>query len=139
MTRISPLFPLKLYKSSSGFSAISPKAMENTENLNRDPKGYYAMLGVSPDATEAELFEAFRRKMEIYGMMGDHYTCDMIKRIFWQTLHGTETRSAYDRGYKLPSNETFTPARKPYMYINVGGLPGCETPPPKSWWGKLFD
>ena len=114
--------------------------MENTENCNRDPKGYYAMLQVSPDATQKELDEAFRRAMHTYRMMRDDYACGKILRFYYDILRSTVTRCAYDRGYKLPSNETFIPAPPgPRMYINPGNLPGCETPPPKSWWGKLLD
>jgi hypothetical protein len=108
--------------------------MENTENLNRDPKGYYAMLGVSPDVTPDELRKAYDSTIDRYHKNGnDRATIETLEHIYWFILRHDDERRAYDCGYK--------PALKPTILIwrpNLGGLPP-ENPPPKSWWEKLTD
>ena len=103
--------------------------MENREHRNRDPNGYYAILGVTPDATAEELQKAYYNTIDrIYKNGDDRSAIEMVKRIYWGTLALDHARSEYDCGYKsgyLGSG----------IYLNPRNVPRCGTPRPPSYFG----
>lgn len=74
--------------------------------MNRDPRGYYAALHVTPDATPAEIQRAFRALMRLrhpdVGTAADTGTgaADDVRRILesFAVLRNPKTRAEYDPG-----------------------------------------
>ncbi len=86
--------------------------MDNQQQGNRDPKGYYAILGVSPDATAEELSNAYYRTIDMFYKNGDNRAAiEMVKHFYWTILQPDAARSEYDCGYKKPSEQI-------YMHVN---------------------
>ncbi|HSN35724.1 MAG TPA: J domain-containing protein [Arthrobacter sp.] len=74
--------------------------------MNRDPRGYYAALHVTPDATPAEIQRAFRALMRLrhpdVGATAETGTvaADDVRRILesFAVLRNPNTRAEYDPG-----------------------------------------
>ncbi len=76
--------------------------MGRRDKRNRDPRGYYATLGVSPDADTAAIKAAYRR--EAKRLHPDHNPAPEARGAFLrvseahEVLTDPERRAAYDRG-----------------------------------------
>jgi DnaJ-class molecular chaperone len=79
--------------------------------MNRDPRGYYAALGVAPDATAAQIQRAFRALMrlnhpdvEISPGQGNVNDGEEARRVLeaYAVLRNPRSRAAYDPGAAGP-------------------------------------
>ncbi len=91
---------MPLYKSRNGigFPSCSRALVRVPRNTN-DPGGYYAEIGVAPDATHNEIRRAVRRLYRIYHTDGSFPDADKFRRIksIAEVLLNPTSRAKYDR------------------------------------------
>ena len=118
--------------------------MSQQHSSRRDPGGYYAMLGVQPDASFDEIYKAYQSVLDTAHKNGVFFAAQMAKHAF-ATLGNEEARSSYDVDYKSPllkKSLQIQPSKSHYEYRSIGGSVGDHgpliPPPKKSWWENLL-
>ncbi len=109
----------------------------------RDPAGFYAMLGVSPDATDNEIISAF----ELILRVGRENNVGFIEKAAVQafsTLSDPKKRRAYDPGFGKRRSRRglkFGPLLADFDtgFRGMVGDPSAMLEEPKTWWERLLD
>ncbi|AOT02445.1 J domain-containing protein [Arthrobacter sp. U41] len=108
--------------------------------MNRDPRGYYAALHVTPDATPAEIQRAFRALMRLRhpdvgtsaGADTEPGAGDDVRRILesFAVLRNPQTRAEYDPGRSAagPAGAATGRAGNAGSTRNIGNAEGREVP-----------
>jgi hypothetical protein len=131
-------FRAKISQRSSQLGKQRPKG-----RIVRDPAGFYAMLGVTPDATDKEIVSSF----ELILRVGRENNVGFIEEAATQafsTLSNPKKRRAYDAGYGKRRSRSDLKLGPLLAGLNTGfrGMVGGASPmyeKPKTWWERLLD
>lgn len=83
--------------------------MKQGQSVRRDPKGYYRIFAVTPDATMREITRAFRRQAQ--KLHPDKNSDPDSTRLFqyingiYEILRNPHSRGRYDRGWRDNSGQ----------------------------------
>lgn len=107
----------------------------------RDPAGFYSMLAVSPDASDAEIISAFEEAVRAALKNKVGFVEQAAVQAF-VTLSDPARRSAYDPGFRSTRKSGRRKSSSPGLPIQrafTGMVGGVSKPDePESWWESLF-